>query len=81
MTEELRTYHWAMDQFGQTLIWLPVWICGYHYGERYHRVVMNGQTGKVAGERPVSARKMSIAILSVAIVVFITLIAIHMRSA
>lgn len=81
MTEELRTYHWVMDEFGQTLIWLPVWIYGYRYGERYHRVVMNGQTGKIAGERPISARKVGVAILTVMVAALLIVIAIHLRSA
>lgn len=81
MTEQLRTYNWVTEQSSESLLWLPIWIYRYRYGERFHRVVMNGQTGRIAGERPVSPRKVIVAVLVVAIAVLIILVTIHLRSA
>jgi uncharacterized protein (DUF983 family) len=81
MTGQLRTYHWVTEQASETLLWLPVWIYRYRYGEQFHRVVMNGQTGKVSGDRPVSPRKVGVAVLAVLIAAVILFTALHVRSA
>ena len=44
-------------------ILLPVWMAAYKYGGKTYRFVVNGQTGKVKGERPYSAWKIAFAIL------------------
>ena len=44
-------------------ILLPVWMAAYKYGGKTYRFVVNGQTGKVQGERPWSAWKIAFAIL------------------
>ncbi|MEP6763019.1 MAG: primosomal protein N' (replication factor Y) - superfamily II helicase [Gemmatimonadaceae bacterium] len=46
-------------------ILLPVWICSYLFGGRSWRVVVNGQTGAVKGDRPYSAWKIAFTILFV----------------
>ncbi|WP_252891534.1 hypothetical protein [Thermoclostridium stercorarium] len=38
-------------------ILLPVWIAAYRYGDRIYKFVVNGQTGLVKGEAPVSIVK------------------------
>lgn len=48
---------------------LPVWLLTYTYGAKNYQVAVNGHTGKITGEYPVSW-------LKVAIVVFIVLIVI-----
>lgn len=50
---------------------LPVWVAAYKYGGRTYRFVVNGQTGKVEGERPWSKVKIAIAVVLVALVVAI----------
>ncbi|MDP4032055.1 MAG: primosomal protein N' (replication factor Y) - superfamily II helicase [Pseudorhodobacter sp.] len=50
-------------------ILLPVWMAAYKYGGKTYRFVVNGQTGKVQGERPWSKWKIAIAAVVVAIVV------------
>ena len=42
------------DFTGQSfqLVLLPLWVGAYQYRQRAYRVLVNGQTGKVAGERP-----------------------------
>ena len=42
---------------------LPVWMAAYKYKGQSYRFVVNGQTGKVQGERPWSAIKIAIAVV------------------
>lgn len=42
---------------------LPLWISSFRYGEKVYRVVINARTGEVAGERPWSAVKITLAVL------------------
>lgn len=44
-------------------ILLPVWSAAYRYGGKSYRFVVNGQSGRVQGERPYSAWKIAAAIL------------------
>lgn len=44
-------------------ILLPVWMAAYKYKGKSYRFVVNGQTGKVQGERPWSAIKIAIAVV------------------
>ncbi len=44
-------------------ILLPVWLAAYKYRGRSYRFVVNGQTGRVQGERPWSAIKVTIAVI------------------
>jgi hypothetical protein len=52
---------------------LPVWLASYRYKEQSYRVVVNGRTGAVVGDRPYSWVK--IAALVLAILAVIALIA------
>ncbi|MDF2192450.1 hypothetical protein [Paraflavitalea sp. CAU 1676] len=50
-------------------ILLPLWLCTYAYkGKSYHFLV-NGQTGKIHGKKPVSTTKVVLTILAVILVV------------
>jgi len=42
---------------------LPVWLAAYKYRNKTYRFVVNGQTGKVQGERPWSAWKIAVAVV------------------
>lgn len=44
-------------------ILLPVWLAAYKYRGKTYRFVVNGQNGKVQGERPWSAIKITIAVV------------------
>lgn len=44
-------------------ILLPIWIAAYRYRGKSYRFVVNGQTGRVQGERPWSAAKIALAVL------------------
>lgn len=45
---------------------LPIWTAAYKYGGKSYRFVVNGQTGKVQGERPYSIWKIALALLTLA---------------
>ena len=48
---------------------LPIWMAAYKYRAKSYRFVVNGQTGKVRGERPWSAWKIAGAALVAVVVV------------
>ncbi len=50
-------------------ILLPVWMAAYKYGGKTYRFVINGQTGKVRGERPWSVWKIALAVVLAALVI------------
>jgi len=47
---------------------LPVFIASYRYGDKCYRFLINGQSGKVSGEAPLSWWKIGGLILGIAIV-------------
>lgn len=59
------------DFSGRTFkhILVPVWLVTYSYGAKSFQVVVNGHTGKMAGEHPLSWVKITLAVLAVLIVV------------
>ena len=46
---------------------VPVWLLSYTYGSRNFQVVVNGTTGAIAGERPYSWIKVTLAVIAAAI--------------
>ncbi|QYK40565.1 MAG: primosomal protein N' (replication factor Y) - superfamily II helicase [Paracoccaceae bacterium] len=57
----------SLETFKHVL--LPVWMAAYKYNGKTYRFVVNGQTGKVRGERPYSAWKIAVAVVVVAVLV------------
>jgi len=53
-------------------ILLPVWLAAYKYRGRTFRFVVNGRTGRVQGERPYSAWKITFAVIIGLIIALIT---------
>jgi predicted RNA-binding Zn-ribbon protein involved in translation (DUF1610 family) len=55
---------------------LPIWIASYRYKDNVYRYMVNGQTGEVQGQKPISWIRVTIAVILVliviAIVVFLT---------
>ncbi len=58
---------WSDETFKHIL--LPVWTAAYKYRGKSFRFVVNGQTGKVQGERPWSWIKITFAVIVAAIIV------------
>ena len=56
------------------LLYLPVWLGSFQYNEKVYRCVVNGQTGTVSGEAPLS--KGRIAMVAVAVLVVIAIIVV-----
>jgi DNA-directed RNA polymerase subunit RPC12/RpoP len=57
--ETVRTQHVGVT-FKHIL--LPLWLASYRYREKIFRVLVNGQTGEVRGDRPYSSLKIGILI-------------------
>lgn len=53
---------WKDETFKHVL--LPIWMAAYRYNGKSYRFVVNGQTGKVQGERPWSIWKIAFALLA-----------------
>lgn len=57
------------------LILLPVYLLSYRYGEKLYRFLLNGQTGKTAGDRPWSGKRIGIAVaIGITILIVIALL-------
>jgi len=54
--------HSEFSQVGSDLILLPVYLATYRYQDKLYRFLLNGQTGKIAGDKPLSWRRISAAI-------------------
>lgn len=56
-------------------ILVPVWLATYTYGTKSFQVVVNGYTGKMAGEHPLSWVKITLAVLAALLVICIIVLA------
>jgi hypothetical protein len=52
---------------------LPVWILAYHYKKTVHRVLINGQTGKIAGTAPFAYGKLAVIIITLVFIMLVVL--------
>jgi DNA-directed RNA polymerase subunit RPC12/RpoP len=48
---------------------LPVWVAHYRYQEKLFQILVNGRSGKVAGERPWSVAKIAALVLAILAVI------------
>lgn len=55
---------------------LPIWIYGYRYQNKDYRVLVNGHTGEIVGERPTSKIRVGVAIGIGVLVVLVIIVAI-----
>ncbi|MEO0776663.1 MAG: hypothetical protein AAFW73_17925 [Bacteroidota bacterium] len=60
-----RNLHVQTEKHAQTFkhLILPLWICSYRYQNKLYRFYINGQTGKVHGEKPLSWIKITILVI------------------
>lgn len=59
---------------------LPIWIYGYRYQSQDYRVLVNGHTGEIVGERPVSRTRVIIAVaIGVLVVIAIIVLIVLLR--
>jgi Zn finger protein HypA/HybF involved in hydrogenase expression len=75
-----RNLHVSADYSGQTFkhVLVPVWLLTYNFGRKNYQVVANGCTGAIAGDRPYSWVKITLAIL-VALIIAAVIFAIASR--
>ena len=59
--------HYSGQTFKHILV--PVWLLAYNYGAKAFQVVVNGHTGKIAGEYPISYWKVFFLVLFAALVI------------
>jgi hypothetical protein len=50
------------DHVSSDLCLLPVYVLSYRYRDKLFRFLINGQTGRVAGDKPLSARRIAAAV-------------------
>ncbi|QEC42428.1 hypothetical protein [Pseudobacter ginsenosidimutans] len=50
-------------------ILLPLWICSYMYKKKTYHFLVNGQTGKIHGKKPVSALKVTLVVILVLLLI------------
>ncbi len=55
---KIRASSLATDLSGRPVL-VPVWIGAYRYGDRTFRVLVNGQSGQLVGDAPISWRKVA----------------------
>ena len=53
------TYEYPVGTYQRIL--LPIWVSSYTYNGKSYRVLINGRTGRITGERPRSWQKIAIA--------------------
>jgi ribosomal protein S27AE len=63
---------WSGITFKHVL--LPLWVGAYNYQGKSYRLLVNGQSGKVAGEKPRDNLKMVLSFLTLLMFVFLLLI-------
>jgi hypothetical protein len=69
--------HQVSTRYGEVTfkhVLLPVWVSAYRFRDKTYRFLVNGQTGEVAGESPLSWFK--VAWLVVAVIVFLLIVAV-----
>ncbi len=59
------------DQVNSDLILLPIYLLSYRYRDKLYRFLVNGQTGKMGGDKPVSWWKVAAAVSVGAVLVLV----------
>ena len=65
-----------LDLGGTDLILLPVHVLSYRYRDKVFRFLVNGQTGKIYGEKPWSSARITIAVIGVAVLLIVLIAAV-----
>jgi len=65
-----------LDVGGSDLVLLPVHVLSYRYGDKVFRFLVNGQTGKMVGEKPWSGSRIALAIIAVIVLIVVAVVLI-----
>jgi DNA-directed RNA polymerase subunit RPC12/RpoP len=71
------------NQYAQTAfkhVLLPVWIAAYRYRGKVFRFLVNGQTGEIVGDAPLSVAKIALFVLFIAAIIGAIAFVVHGRS-
>lgn len=68
--QEILSQNTAIQQMHFKLMLLPVWVSGFHYNGKFYHFIINGRTGQVRGEYPLSYWKIAGVILLVIFVLY-----------
>lgn len=63
--QQITTMDSAYNDIKFKHILLPVWLSSYRYHDKVYRFLINARTGEVQGERPYSAAKIAILVISI----------------
>ena len=69
LCDELGSTSTTISNLRSKLMMLPIWILVYLYKNKPFRVLINGQTGKISGKKPISGIKVLIFILIILAVI------------
>jgi hypothetical protein len=58
---------------------LPVWMSAYRFNNKTYRFLVNGQTGEVAGESPLSWQKVTFLVIAILILLVLGLVFGNLR--
>ncbi len=61
--------HYSNETFKQII--LPVWLCQYIFKGKQYQFIINGQTGKISGNKPLSASKIATAVIIAVIIIVV----------
>lgn len=66
----------TLSNLRSAVCYLPIWIYGYTYQGEHYRVLVNGYTGGIIGDRPVSRNRVMVAVGVGVLLVFICILII-----
>ncbi len=67
------TVQTELEVGGSDLILLPIHVLSYRYGDKIYRFLVNGQTGKVHGEKPWSGSRITAVVVAIALLVLVVI--------
>ena len=67
------TVQTELEVGGSDLILLPIHVLSYRYGDKIYRFLVNGQTGKMHGEKPWSSSRITAVVIAVALLMLIVI--------
>ena len=67
------TVHTNLEVGGSDLILLPIHVLSYRYRDKVYRFLVNGQTGKVYGEKPWSSSKIAAVVIAIVLLLLVAI--------
>ncbi len=72
--ERLTRAETRLSEVASALCYLPVWLFGYRYDGKTYRVLVNGHTGEIVGDRPVSRNRVLLTIAAIVAVIAVIVV-------